>query len=164
MFGLGAAFPDVYQSMADNKWRSDWVGLFVNNELASTRMAASFGRAWTDLNTPPAFKQYTMICPEKDCPQTGFHQNFHRSDHAAFWHLGWPAFHISGACVRSQCHVVGMFLYMFAMVFYNNNVWVDGIDIVRKPDSLITRIVLRFADLRLRTRVCITLPTICLSM
>ena len=41
-----------------------------------------------------------MTCPEKDCPRTGFHANFYRADHAAFWHLGWPAFHISDACVQ----------------------------------------------------------------
>ena len=101
-FGVKEVFPDFYESMSNNKWRSNWVAQFVNNETASTKMAASFSRAWSDLNTPAAFKQYTMTCPEKECSQEGFYAVFHRTDHAAFWALGWPAFHISDACVRSN--------------------------------------------------------------
>ena len=102
--GLQQAFPDVYESMSDNEWRSDWVAQFANNDPASTSIAASFAQAWADLDTPSAFKQYTMICPEKECSTEGFFSVFHRSDHAAFWALGWPAFHISDACVCVCVH------------------------------------------------------------
>ena len=31
-FGVKEVFPDFYESMSNNNWRSNWVAQFVNNE------------------------------------------------------------------------------------------------------------------------------------